>query len=318
MKFAITSVLGALLIVSTSSPYERKAQEQSLKSHQQTWRRLLSLENQDLTTVDSSDQRELLSFLRREVPGSLGSSRFVTIDELDVGPDTLRYLWKVENPNEPARYVLIGADGLFMIPGDSRAEAFVFDLQGKLLSHTEFSLGWRSQFESVSLISNDQVGLPLIRILMDRSDRETEQFYALIGDDLRLIRMDGQAGLLRNKFVARNWTVGPRIPDRTPEEWENSLRSTNPAEVLWALTWIGGKHWDLKIPTKVWSDGYTEPAPDVRNNAELAVSVRLRPSVQQRLIELRDSGSKWVTEATELALHPHDGDTSLCCGYASQ
>jgi hypothetical protein len=231
---------------------------------------------------------------------------------------TLLYLWRVENPDEPARYVLIGADGLFMVPGDSRGNACVFDLQGNLLSYTEFSLGWRSSFQSVSLISNDQIGLPMIRFVMDSSDRETEQFYALIGDNLSLIRLEGKAGLLRNKFVARNWTIGPRIPDRGPEEWENALRSNNPGEVLSALTWIGGKHWDLKIPPHVWSDGYTDPPAEVRMNAELVTGVRLRPSVLQRLIELRDSGSKWITEAAELALHPHDGDTSFCCGYASQ
>jgi hypothetical protein len=229
----------------------------------------------------------------------------------------LLYIWKVENPDEPPRYVLMGANGLFVIPDDSRANACVFDLQGNLLSYTEFSLGWRSSFQSVSLISNDELGLPMIRFVMGRSDLETEQFYALIGDNLSLIRLEGKAGLLRNQFVAENWTIGPRIPDRTSEEWEETLRSTNPGEVLAALTWIGGKHWDLKIP-HVWSDGHSDLSPEVRKNAELVTGVRLRPSVQQRLIELRDSGSRWMKEAAELALHPHDGDSSAGSGYASK
>ena len=316
MKFAITSVLGALLIVSTSGSSNRISQEQSLRSHQESWKRLLSLENQDLRKIDSKERQELLSFLRRVAPKSIRPFPFS--DGRRLSPvHMLRYLWRVENPDEPARDVLIGADGLFEIPGDSRANAFVFDLEGNLLSYTEFSLGWRSQFQSVSLISNDQLGLPMIRFVMDRSDRETEQFYALIGDNLSLIRLEGKAGLLRNKFVAENWTIGPRIPDRTSEEWENALRSNNPGEVLSVLTWIGGKHWDLKIPPHVWSDGYTSPTADVRLNAELVTGVRLRPSVQQRLMELRDSGSKWIKEAAELALNPHDGDASAGSGYAS-
>jgi hypothetical protein len=310
MKFAITSMLGALLIVSTSCSSNRLPQEQSRSSNQETWKQLLSLENQDLREIDEQEMQKLGSFLRRVAPMSIRP--FPISDARNVSPvHTLCYLWRVENPDEPARYVLIGADGLFMVPGDSSANACVFDLQGNLLSYTEFSLGWRSQFESVSLISNDQLGLSMIRFVMDRSDRETEQFYALIGDNLSLIRLEGKDGLRRNRFVAENWTIGPRISDRTAEEWENALRSNNPGEVLSALTWIGGKHWDLKIPPHVWSDGYTNPTADVRMNAELVTGVRMLPSVQQRLIELRESGSKWIKEAAELALHPHDGDTSF-------
>src|SRR6185503_19700020 len=129
MKFAITSVLGALLIVSTSGSSNRISQEQSLRSHQESWKRLLSLENQDLRKIDSKERQELLSFLRRVAPKSIRPFPFS--DGRRLSPvHMLRYLWRVENPDEPARDVLIGADGLFEIPGDSRANACVFDLQG--------------------------------------------------------------------------------------------------------------------------------------------------------------------------------------------
>ena len=310
MKLFLTSLLSALVIVSgtCSKPHESGAPGQKVVSHQEAWDGLLSLENKDLQQVDSQDIQELLSYWQRSTPEVKKRPPYHIFDPVPPFYDP-RYLWKVENPNEPARYVLIGAIGPFEIPGDSRAEGYVFDLQGNRLSYTEFSLGGRANFEGVSLVRNDEIDLPLIKFSTNRVDLGSGQYYALIGDSLSLIRLEGEVTALRNQFVADNWTMGPRVPERTPEEWESSLRSNNPAEVLWALTWIGGKRWDLKIPTQVGSDGYTEPMPDVRKNSESVVSVCQRPGVQQRLKELRGSGSKWMMEAAELALHPHDGDT---------
>ena len=284
----------------------------------EAWQRILSFENLDLTKLDESSYKELFTGLKSYSPRWDRERPFFHVENATPPFHSLRYLWKIGTPELPARYVLIGADGLFIIPGDSRAEAYIFDSNGMLLSYEEFSLGWRAQFEEVKLMTDANLDVPLIEVLTSRPDLGSPEYYSLIGDHLALVRLDNSGKAIRNKFVASNWIIGPEVPKRSVAEWERSLLSDNPAEILRTLGWIGGKHWDLNIPPRTFPDGFESPSSDVKENAELVNLVRARPLVRARLEELSGSKNKWIREAAELALKPHDGDTSFCCGYASQ
>src|SRR5262249_45032609 len=114
------------------------------KPKAEVWQKILSLEGQDLTQLDNQTHGEVFHFLQSADP----TERDLPPPRVgkDVPPfHSLRYIWKMEKPDAPTRYIVVGASPLFIIPGDSRAEAFVFDEAGNLLSYSEFSLGWREQ-----------------------------------------------------------------------------------------------------------------------------------------------------------------------------
>src|SRR5262245_55269226 len=276
--------------------------------------KLLSLHNKRLDELHDNSYEELVSFLKSLSPQWKGSAPFSWSS--DKPPfHTPRYFWKLSK-SDVTRYILLGADGLRIIPGDSRAEVYVVDPDGRLLSYSEFSLGWRAQLKDIELIQDTNFGVPMIEI--STVNRPSKQYYALVQDELALVRLEDGGGAIRNKFVAGNWIIGPPVPNRTAAEWEQALLSDDTLENLRTMVWLGGKHWDLKIPPFQRPDGEIEPTPEVRANAELVVNVRARRKVHERLKELSRSENKWISEAAELALKPHDGDTSFCCGYASQ
>jgi hypothetical protein len=310
MKVILKSSFYLLLLAVVFSCAHPPIKAQTSKSNPATWQRILSLEGKDLNKLDDKTRQEIISFLESADPTERN------IPPPYVGKGTppfypMPYFWKFETSTKSVRYVFVGTRGLVIIPGDSRAEAFVFDGVGKLLSYSEFSLGWRENVEEVSLIRTSSLNMPLIKIVTHYSDWGKDQYYTVVDDHLALIRLEGNGKPARNRFVATNWTKGPLMPERTPEEWEQALLSNNPGEILSTLMWIGGKHWDLKI-------NYDRPSPIVKQNAELVTKVRAREGVQQRLQELSQSENKWIREAAELALTPHDGDTSFCCGSASK
>jgi hypothetical protein len=309
LSVMVSSMFSLTTIAPPRSPQTRKLDPV-------LWNKLLSFENQELEKLDPSSYKGLLSLLKQIAPEWKQSAPVLQLPDAKPPFHNLRYFWKLQNHESVARYLLIGADGLFVIPGDSRAEAFIFDENGRLLSYVEFSIGWRAQFTGVQLIGHGikgmdtvSLGVPLIKITTSTVGPGPTQYYAIAGDDLALVRLE-HGSAIRNRFVAPNWIIGPPVPVRIAEEWEGSLRSGDPVEVLRSLVWLGGKHRDLNIPTQDIG-GYIDPPPDVRRNAELVTTVRRRPGVEQRLEELRRSENKWISEEAQLALNPKDGDTSF-------
>jgi hypothetical protein len=119
------------------------------------------------------------------------------------------------------------------------------------------------------------------------------QYYRRLGDRLVLVRLeDDQGRYARNIYEAPNHTIGPKIPRRNAADWEASLSSTDPAEVLWALVWIGGRHAD----TSAFSPGVRLETPE---DAKAVAEVRQRPGVQKRIAELTLSSNPWIREAAQ-------------------
>jgi len=122
------------------------------------------------------------------------------------------------------------------------------------------------------------------------------QYYALVGDTVTLIRLEDSRGEpVKNIFGAPNHTIGPNLAGRSAAEWEKALGSTDSAETLSALAWLGGRHWDIQKPLPEYE--HEELA-----EAQLADSVRTRRSVQDAIHKLAKSKNRWVREAAELAM----------------
>jgi hypothetical protein len=56
------------------------------------------------------------------------------------------------------RYVLVEESPLRFIPGDSRLQISVFELEGKLLDSSEFGAGWRIALSSMSFTKVKEAG----------------------------------------------------------------------------------------------------------------------------------------------------------------
>jgi hypothetical protein len=106
-----------------------------------------------------------------------------------------------------------------------------------------------------------------------------------------LVRVEDPNGnLLQNYYEPRIATVGPPLPDRSPAEWERSLESADPVELLETLVWLGGRHREADLQT---AGPLSEPAEAVLNFR----ATRQLPGVRAKVAELTKHPHPWVVEA---------------------
>jgi hypothetical protein len=122
-----------------------------------------------------------------------------------------------------------------------------------------------------------------------------KQYYSLVGEQMLLIRLEDSEGkLIPNIYGASNHTIGLNQTGRSAAYWEKSLESNDRAEVLAALIWLGGIHWNPAVA-----------APDYQHEdmseARLAEEVRALESVKAAITRLRKSDDAWVRDAAKLA-----------------
>jgi streptogramin lyase len=191
-------------------------------------------------------------------------------------------LWRVRDERGQELLVLLQGHPTITIPGESFATVFVLDSEGKQVSRSHFSAGYRIVINDARLVNDPNIGSPCFEIQSTRAingDDVGHQYYAVIGSETALIRLeDSQGNLIRGK-VRMGRSIGPNFPDRTDDEWELALRSKSPAEVLRTLAWLNGIHiQDLGVLN--------------------------RPSIRKTLEELAASDDVWLRSAAALALRP--------------
>lgn len=107
-----------------------------------------------------------------------------------------------------------------------------------------------------------------------------KQFYALVNDDVLLIRLEDKAGhLIRNTYGAPNHTFGFTITGRSANEWKAALESGDFAEVLATLTWLSGTHLDPKEAVPEIS-GMPPVAHEDMSEARLAADLSSREDLE--------------------------------------
>jgi len=238
-------------------------------------RQLRSFVGRDLRKLDAAEQTEF-----KKLVGMFFSD---VVDE----PPLLSYsqfwqLWKARDERGQELLILLQGHPTMTIPGESFATVFVLDSGGTQVSRSHFSAGYRIFINDARLVTEPNIGSPCFEIQSTREfngDDVGHQYYAVIGGEVALIRLeDSKGNLIRNKVrMARS--IGPDFPDRTDDEWERALRSKNRAEVLRTLAWLDGIH---------------------RQDLE----VLNRPSVRRTLEELAASDDEWLRSAAALALRP--------------
>jgi len=275
VKFS-TLVLGFLVLVAGAMAFVgyRKVTEDH-----RAWRRLLALEGQDLRK-----NAEACGLFSR----ALRRGRFDVVAEASHG-------------RRPWRIVRVGTWVLLLEVDEMVAvRVHTFGEEGNPVSAADLYSGWGILAVGARAAVVPQVPWPIleVRSLGNEDARDVaRQYYAVVDGRPVLLRLeDGRGRPLDNVYDPSNHLIGPRVPDRAPEEWEAALYSGNVAEVLRTLVWLGGRH---------AGPGTASPAGiyrESRAQADRVQAVRTRPGVCARVAELERSSNFWIRDAAALCV----------------
>ena len=207
------------------------------------------------------------------------------------------HVWKTTDDGQSRYVVLLGAPE-WMIPGNSSACVAVFDGRGSRLRSWCFQTGWRGTLRSASLGYYKQTEHDLIVINMSRfinGRNIAKEYFALSHGRLRFIRMEDDRGMaVQNEYIYPNYEIGVVPEAKSVEEWLNLLGSSDPADVLSALMFLGGRH--LAEPERRFVS-----EPKESKYAGLFQQLIGDPRIRAAVERLRQSDNQWVREAAGLA-----------------
>jgi len=169
----------------------------------------------------------------------------------------------------------------------------VFDLNRRLLSQTDLFAGFKIDRIKIHTTTKGGLGPGSLEIEAGRGFEETtwtREIFVLRNEVPVLVRVEDDAGHLEQVEYERvPNTIGGPLPERSPEEWERSLSSSDLVEILRTLVWLGGHHGDPDDPPSKY--GETPAA------ARLHRETKARPGVRSKLAELAKHPHPWVAEA---------------------
>ena len=253
-----------------------------------------SLPDESLESFVDADLRQLED--KTELKAAL-SVHLPDRQEFWPGPEPW-HLWRHELSSDRLGFVLFEGQHIFEIPGTSSAAVHVLSRSGAVLGSTEFSTGWRIDLQGATYRNHAELGriIEVASAPVINGADVRRQFYGIMGNRVGLLRLEDRAGnLVLNSYSNPNHTIGPLPPERTPEEWEDSLDSDDPPVALESLTWIGGYHRrDLNPPP---ANALVEDT----TVATLAADVRKRVRVRQTIARLSESDITWIREAAQAA-----------------
>jgi hypothetical protein len=289
MRFIFFGAMVATLLVGctcSESPTPADALVQQSKPP------LATYVNLDLRKLEEGPKAELAKLLAATLPEKYRAE----------GPWAFEpwFVWRSESANGQNGFILFQGLHIFVIPGQSHAAVHLLDDSGKLLHSVDFSTGWRIDIDSASLQHEPTLKGQIIAVRSSPviNGREvSRQVYGVINNRVALLWLeDSGEKLLSNIYHAPNHTIGPDVPKRTAEEWEQALASVQPTVVLEALTWLGGDHRrDLSATPQNVSIEDLEAA-------KLVAAVRQRPGVRKALGELSRSANERIHQAAKVAL----------------
>lgn len=236
------------------------------------WQVLLSFENQDLEGLDEQSGRLVRKAINELAPRKEDRS-------LSFAPRLFR---TIANAKGEQRYILIEESPMVFIPGEATLRVCIFDNGGHLLNQQEFSTGMRASITGIRIREIGQLGPQTLIVQGEYVFTGTafEQYYALSGNQIVMIYY--RSGMAFRPISYGE--IGPMI-ERSADEWEEALESSDTVEILSALMWLSGSHSDIYAAK--------EDNPDERK----FLTVSARASVQKRLAELSESDNFWIRSA---------------------
>lgn len=237
------------------------------------WQVLLSFENQDLEKLDGKSS-EVLQKAVTAVTDQPSKTDFL--------PRLFRTITNTVGEN---RYILIEEAPLIMIPGNTRLRVHVFDSAGRILNEEEFNAGYRVSLKSIQVRRMEAISSEALVVQGGNvfGGHSLLQYYVLLGNRISLVYIELDGLFYRNNYQDGHMTFGPQV-ERSVEEWDKALHSSDEAEVLTALLWLGGLHWN----------GQPAPYDSDKGEAEKVRALWSRELVRKRVLELEQSGNLWI------------------------
>lgn len=255
-------------------------------TNKSAWKTFLSFSNQDLRKLD----RQQKDKLHETVDALVGKTT-------DTGD--LRLISKISNERGQFNYILIGESPLLTIPGNSGLRIQLFNPEGKRLNSISFDSGWRIDLTDIEIKYSPEIEREIIVVGSEPviNGRDVaKQYYALIDEEILLIRLEDSKGQpIRNVYGAPNYIIGLNKTGRSAEEWQKALESNDTAEVLAALSWLNGTHWNPQ-------QNQTEKFYESINEAKLVEKVRSDNNTKERINTLSQSKNLWFKDAVNLSI----------------
>ena len=249
---------------------------------------LLRRENRDLGSLPDGEKREVEALFWELFPGRRYGGR-------PVGFEWPCWVARL-HPNDPGSPVAIAAvgPGLYAT-GQEGIFIGLVDADGNPVWGSESRTGRWMTVERVDWLTPPEIGVPCIRFEHDCSFT----YFAVRDQGVGLVRFESKDHQPSRNYYCRSgvYTVGPAPTERTAEEWEGLLFSSDPPDVLQALVWLSGlqpKPSRRPLPT---------PNADDRNS-DLFERVIGRGEVIRRIRELRESRNPWIREYARMAETP--------------
>jgi hypothetical protein len=177
-------------------------------------------------------------------------------------------------------------------PEGTFARIQLLDAAGKPLGDWSFQTGWR-----VFLKLAIHEYLSRLRADVVVFDTGPIKEYFAVGDGgLRLVRLeDGQGRAAQNEYVFPNFEIGMAPAAVSVDQWVGVLESSDKADVLATLVFLGGRHVAERERQLVSEPHESKYAALF---LQLAGDARIRDLVRG----LMASDDSWIREAAELAV----------------
>ena len=179
------------------------------------WALLLSLQDRDLTKMDGEPKAQLetaIESLRGKVEPPFLHARLFT---------------RVSTNSGEQRYVLVEEAPLIFIPGNSHLRISLFSPDGELINSSGFDTGWRIGLSDIRFIQVKDIKGEVLEVESHPAINGADiarQYYALVGDKMRLIRLEDSArALTPNAYSFPNHTIGDTQTGRSAADWQKSL-----------------------------------------------------------------------------------------------
>jgi hypothetical protein len=180
------------------------------------------------------------------------------------------------------------------IPGGASACVLLLDSAGNRITISSFEIGWRTVLTGATMEHPSDLGGYLIDISISpviNGRPIANEYFAVRNNRVQLVRLeDDKSKPVQNSYEYPNSQIGP-IPDAISiEDWRALLESSEPSEVLSALVFLGGKHFERN------------PFPENIAHESSAQVQHYKDAIGDQQIwalitKLESSGNKWIREA---------------------
>ncbi len=212
------------------------------------------------------------------------------------GSRGLRPWWVSKYRNGKTGWILFeGYEGV-NIPDISHVRINRFDGNWEYLGSDAFPTGYRLYIDEAKVVREPVLNIDVIEI-RTVGGLNLRQVYVILVHSVALVRLeDDKQNIVQLSYSWKMPTIGPAVPKRTVEQWQQSLDSRNPCEVLETLVWLSGRH----LP----SDAERKPntSQESVEDSRLFEAVSGSPEVKQKILSFRESPNIWIRQAAELVI----------------